>query len=176
MDNNIIKGGNKLSTVIGVFDDQNQAERAVNEIKKAGITNDKISIVAKEDQVQNKDTHNQGENDDNNYLNQNLTTGTTTGSALGGLAGILGGAGALAIPGVGPILAAGPIAAGLTGAVTGGLTGGLVDLGVPKQRGEYYEEEVKKGGILATVETDQNQINDVASYMRRSGARDVETH
>ncbi len=166
-----------MSTVIGVFDDQNQAERTVNEIRKAGITDDKISIVAKKDQVQSE-TDNRGNrsDNDNNYLNQNLTTGTTTGGSLGGLAGLLGGAGALAIPGVGPILAAGPIAAGLTGAVTGGLAGGLVDLGIPQQRGQYFEEEVKKGGILASVEADQSKINDVASYMRRNGARDVETH
>jgi hypothetical protein len=109
-------------------------------------------------------------------MNQNLTNGTTTGGTLGGLAGILGGVGAMAIPGIGPILAAGPIAAGLTGAVTGGLAGGLVDLGIPEERGQYYEEEVKKGGILATVEADQDKINDVASYLRSSGARDVETH
>lgn len=164
-----------MSTVIGVFDDQNQAEKAVNEIRNAGITDDKISIVAKEDQVQG--AGDRGNNDDNdNMMNQNLTNGTTTGGTLGGLAGILGGVGAMAIPGVGPILAAGPIAAGLTGVVTGGLAGGLVDLGIPEERGQYYEEEVKKGGILATVEADQDKVNDVASYLRRSGARDVESH
>ncbi len=159
-----------MSTVVGVFDDQSQAERAVNEIREAGITDEEISIVAKEGRI------NEDDNDQNSYLNQDITSGASTGGALGGLAGLMAGAGALAIPGIGPILAAGPIAAGLTGVAAGGLAGGLVDLGIPQERGEYYENEVKKGGIVATVKSDQRRINDVATYFRRNGARDVETH
>lgn len=160
-----------MSTVIGLFNSREQAEQAVNEIKNAGIGNEEISIAAREDRF------NKGEEgEDNSYLNQNLTNGAGTGGALGGLAGLMAGAGALAIPGIGPILAIGPIAAGLTGVAAGGITGSLVDMGIPQDRGNYYQEEVKKGEILAVVKSDQSKINDIASFMRNNGARDVETH
>ncbi|MDI3547150.1 MAG: hypothetical protein PWR10_802 [Halanaerobiales bacterium] len=162
-----------MPTVIGVFDDQSQAERAVNEIREAGVTDEEISIAAREDRIKADEGDEGGTGA---FLNQDVTTGATTGGALGGLAGLMAGAGALAIPGIGPILAAGPIAAGLSGVAAGGLAGSLVDLGIPQDRGEYYENEVGKGSILAVVETDQRKINDVASFMRRNGARDVETH
>ncbi len=160
-----------MPTVIGVFDDRSQAENTVNEIRNAGVTDDEISVVAKEDIVR------EGENEvDNEGFAGKLTRGATTGGTIGGLAGLIAGAGALTIPGIGPIVAAGPIAAGLTGIAAGGITGSLVDMGIPEERGEYYENEVKEGSILATVEADQAKVNEVASYMRDNQARDVEVH
>jgi len=159
-----------VSTVIGIFDDRSQAENAMHEIRNAGITDDEISIVAKEDIVKDE-----GEQDRGNLTGE-ISRGATTGGTIGGLAGLIAGAGALTIPGIGPIVAAGPIAAGLTGVAAGGITGSLVDMGIPEDRGEYYEEEVKKGSIVATVEADKAKINEVASYMRRNQARDVEIH
>ena len=156
-----------MSTVIGVFDNQRNAENAVDEIRDAGITDDNISIIAKEDQIQHEGGR--GNNDD-------LADGAATGGAIGGLAGILAGAGALTIPGVGPIIAAGPLAAGLTGIAAGGLAGTLVDMGIDEERGQHYEKEVEQGNILATVEVNQGQADDVASYLRSNGAREVETH
>ncbi len=153
-----------MSTVVGVFDNKDSAEQAIREVKDLGFREDEISMVAK------------GEQKNNNNMNQELTDGAATGGALGGLAGIAAGVGALAIPGIGPILAAGPIAAGLTGAAAGGITGGLVDMGIPQDRGDYYENEVKSGKILAAVETEDNNIDDIASALRNNGASDVETH
>jgi uncharacterized membrane protein len=160
-----------MSTVVGIFNERSQAERAVNEIREAGITDDKISIAAKEDQLRGE-----GNEDNEGAMGRNVATGATTGGSLGGLTGLLAGAGALAIPGVGPILAAGPIAAGLSGAAAGGVAGSLVDLGVPNEQGQEYEEEIKRGGLLAVVEADNNKVNDVASFMRRNGAKNVKTH
>ena len=159
-----------MSTVIGVFDNQNDAESAVREVQNLGIDENNISIVAKEDNIENEQAGNE------NVNRQDLTDGAVTGGALGGVAGLLAGAGALTIPGIGPVIAAGPISAGLTGVAAGGLAGSLVDLGVDEERGQHYEKEVKEGAILAAVETDSDNINDIASYMRRNGARDVETH
>lgn len=160
-----------MSTVIGVFDSKNNAEKAVDQIREAGITDDKISLAAKDDRS------NENNNDNNGgFMNQDLTTGATTGGALGGAAGLMAGVGALAIPGLGPILAVGPIAAGLTGVAAGGLTGSLVDMGIPQERGDYYENEVRSGKILAAVETDQSKVNDVATFLRDNDASDVETH
>ena len=158
-----------MPKVIGVFDEQSQAEKAVNEIKRQGISDGEISIAAKKDSIAQ-------ERGDNNYLDQDLTTGAGIGGSLGGVAGLMTGVGALAIPGIGPLLAAGPIAAGLTGAAAGGLAGGLVDMGIPEDRGDYYENQVKEGAILAMVESDQDKIDPIASLMREQGARDVETH
>ena len=162
-----------MSTVIGVFESQRQAENAVNQIRNAGITEDKISIAAKRDNIENA---NQADQEAGDITQQNLSDGTATGGVIGGVAGILGGAGALAIPGVGPILAAGPIAAGLTGAVTGGIAGGLIDMGIPEDRGQHYEQQIKQGKILTAVETDQNNINEIADQLRQSGAKDIESH
>ncbi len=155
-----------MSTVIGVFDDQRSAENAVNEIRNAGITDDNISIIAREESIDNNQRGN----------NQDLTDGATTGGAIGGLAGLMAGAGALTIPGVGPIIAAGPIAAGLTGVAAGGITGSLIDMGIDEERGQYYENEVEKGAILATVEANRNKTDEVTSFFENNGARDVEIH
>lgn len=156
-----------MSTVIGVFDNKDSAKKAIRQIKDLGFNEDEISMVAKNDEAKN---------DDNNYMDQNLTNGAATGGTLGGLAGIAAGIGALAIPGIGPILAAGPIAAGLTGAAAGGIAGGLVDMGIPQERGDYYENEVKSGKILTAVDAEDNKVNDISSVFRNNGASDVETH
>jgi len=153
-------------SVIGVFNNRDQAERAVNELRQRGFTTNEISIVAKEEERREG-----GGNTTND-----LTTGTTTGGILGGLAGLALGAGALAIPGIGPIVAAGPIAAAITGAATGGLAGALIDFGIPAERGEYYQEKIRHGKILAVIKCDDNKVNDAANILRTNGAQDVESH
>ena len=84
----------------------------------------------------------------------------------------------LAIPGIGAILAAGPIAAALVGAgagaVAGGLIGGLVDLGVPETHAEYYAEAVRRGGALVTVRTDASRTDEAEKIMRENGAIDID--
>lgn len=158
-------------TVIGVFDSRDQAEKAVNEMRESGFDTNEISIVAKD--TRGAETN---ENQDADMDLGGIGDGTTAGGAIGGLAGLALGAGALAIPGLGPVIAAGPIAGLLSGAATGGIAGGLIDWGLPEERGQHYEEEVKKGSILAAVRTEEQNINDAANTMRSWGARDVETH
>ncbi len=162
-----------METIVGVFYDRSDAEEAVEEIRNRGYTEDEISIVAREetlaDDVETDD-------DDGSMFDHDLTTGTSTGGALGGLAGLLVGAGALAIPGIGPILAVGPIAAGLTGLVAGGLVGGLVDLGIPQDRSERLEDEVRRGGILAIIEAEDEESEEISDTLRDFGAKDVEIH
>lgn len=158
-------------TVLGVFDGVDQAERAADELQKRGFGSDEISIVAKESVSRGGGDRGRGRG-----MNTSLTQGVTTGGAIGGAAGLLAGVGALAIPGIGPILAAGPIAATLTGAVTGGLAGGLIDWGIPEETGRKYEERVKEGKIVAAVKTDDDKVQDAGDILRRNGASDVETH
>ena len=82
----------------------------------------------------------------------------------------------MAIPGVGPIVAAGPIAAALGGAVAGGVAGGLIDWGIPAEVSRRYEQQVAQGGILAVIHTDSQKVNQAAQILRQSGAKDVESH
>ncbi|MDD4263413.1 MAG: hypothetical protein PHI65_02820, partial [Firmicutes bacterium] len=105
-----------------------------------------------------------------------MSTGVVTGGAIGGVAGLLAGAGLLAIPGIGPLVALGPLAATLGGAATGGVAGGLVDMGIPEDRGQYYENEVRSGRFLVMVQTDGDRVEQAAETMRRTGAKDVEVH
>jgi uncharacterized membrane protein len=148
-------------TVIGVFRNRSDADRAVEELRQKGFGRD-ISIIAR------GEGERAGEG--------TVAEGVVTGGTLGGLAGLLAGAGALAIPGVGPILAAGPIAGALTGAATGGLAGGLIDWGIPEERGRFYEQKVREGNLVAMVKSSDQKVNEAADIMRRHGAQDVETH
>jgi len=162
-----------LSTVIGVFRDVKTAEEAVRALRNKGFKDNEISIVAKDDQnkTRKRDMEVGGE-----MGTDTISDGTAWGGALGGVAGLLAGVGALAIPGIGPIVAAGPLAGVLSGAVTGGVAGGLIDLGIPEERGRQYEQELKKGGILAVIETSEDKVNDASSILRQNGAKDVEAH
>ncbi|WP_425060915.1 hypothetical protein SCACP_16750 [Sporomusa carbonis] len=157
-------------SVIGVFGSRSDAEQAVRALRSQGFTTEEISIVSKNKQEENRDYH------DTEYFEDDITDGALTGGTLGGIGGLLLGAGALAIPGVGPILAAGPIAAALSGAVAGGIAGGLIDWGIPAEAGKRYEQEVVKGRTLAIIRSDAAKINQAAQILRQNGATDVETH
>lgn len=156
-----------LKTVIGLFDSRDQAERAVSTLRGRGF-HEEISILAADKGKAGGAARSPGEG--------SLATGASTGGVLGGLAGLAMGVGALAIPGIGPIVAAGPIAGLLSGAATGGIAGGLIDWGIPAERGKFYEGKVKEGKILASVRTNEVKVNDAAQILRQNGAHDVETH
>jgi len=157
-----------MPTLVATFTSSDDAEQAVDALKDAGFSDEEISVVARDESGQQAD--------DGGLMGQNLTGGTATGGALGGLAGLLAGAGALAIPGIGPIIAAGPIAAGLSGAVMGGLAGGLIDLGIPEERGQYYEDRVREGDILVAVKADADQADQADRILNDYGADEVESH
>lgn len=160
-----------MKKVLATFSDRNTAERAVGELRSEGFEKE-ISVVSKDDKKAD-------------YVKQGrapmtggdpVSNGATTGGAVGGVLGLAAAAGALAIPGVGPILAAGPIAAALTGVAGGGLAGALVDFGIPKERGKYYENQVKQGKILVHIKCDDNKAIKAEDVLRRLGANDVESH
>lgn len=107
---------------------------------------------------------------------------------MGGVTGLLMGLAALAIPGIGPVIAAGTLATVLAGsaagavvgaaagAVTGGVVAALVDLGIPEDEANFYAEGVKRGGVLVTVQTDEARASTAESILRRSNALEVNTH
>lgn len=151
--------------VIGYFEDNGKAEEALRECKEKGFK--EISILGNERRDQ---TGISGEG------GPNLSSGTMTGGALGGLAGLAMGAGALAIPGIGPILAIGPLAAVLGGAVTGGIAGALVDYGIPQERSSFYESKIKEGNTVMILKTDEGKTEEVAKILRNHEAKDVRVH
>jgi len=169
----ISKGGFGVTkTVISTFNSRDSADRAVSDLRSKGFDRE-ISIVAKDDKK------NQARRGDDNAMHMSSDTvmeGTATGGIIGGLAGLAAGAGALAIPGIGPLLAAGPIAGLLFGAASGGFAGGLVAWGIPAERSHYYEDRVKQGNALVSVRTDDKKANDAASILRNYGSQDVEIH
>ncbi|MDD1512053.1 general stress protein [Priestia megaterium] len=143
----------KAKNVVGVYETEQEAIQAVESLKKEGYTSEEISIIGKHKKTQKvqKETNTKAEG---------AATGALTGGTLGSLTGILAGAGALAIPGIGPIVAAGPIVATLTGAAAGasvgGLSGILISMGIPKQQAEQYNDSVKEGCLLVLVDKEDS--------------------
>jgi len=154
-------------SVIAAFNDKSAAEKAVNALRTQGFDKD-ISIAAKKEAGNN--------NYSNFYGTDPVSDGATTGGVIGGIAGLVLGTGALAIPGIGPILAAGPLAGVLSGAATGGIAGGLADFGIPADRSNFYEDQVKQGKAIVTVQTDDNRVQQAAQTLQQNGAQNVETH
>lgn len=161
-----------MATTIGVFSSQQEAEQAVNSLHDEGFTEDEISVIAR-DEGEGGDESGQMAGDAGM---DDTSDGMAWGGGLGAVGGLLASAGALAIPGIGPILAIGPLASTLTGAVAGGIGGGLIDMGIPEEQGQQFEDEVKQGRVLCLVEGDENRMNDAARIMREAGADSVETH
>lgn len=156
-------------TVLGVFDSKRVAEEAISDLRKGGFDQE-ISILAKKS-GQEGDTEK-----DVDAGMENLTGGISTGGVLGGLAGLAAGAGALAIPGIGPLVAAGPIAGLLSGAATGGVAGGLVDWGIPEAEGKEYEEDIKQGKILVSVHADPDRTEEAEKTLRDHGAENIQVY
>lgn len=138
--------------IVGVFNTEREASSAIEGLKAQGFTSDEISVV-----TQDRDELKAIREETGTKAPEGVAAGAATGGVLGGVAGLLAGIGALAIPGIGPILAAGPIAAAFTGAAVGagagGLVGGLVGLGIPEEDARQYEEYVQSGKILLLVDS-----------------------
>lgn len=137
--------------IVGVFDTEQEATRAIEGLQRQGITNDEISVITRD-----RDELKSISEDTGTMAPEGVATGAATGGVVGGITGMLAGIGALAIPGIGPILAAGPIVATLTGAAigagAGGLVGGLIGLGIPEDEAKEYEGYVDNGKILVLVD------------------------
>ncbi|MBO8142340.1 MAG: hypothetical protein H0Z37_09230 [Firmicutes bacterium] len=165
-----------MATTIGLFDSRDQAERAVRKLRDEGFSEKEISLVARGGEGRQGRGRGDAEAAQEGFGTEDASQGAAWGGGIGALGGLLASAGALAIPGIGPIVAMGPLAATLSGAVAGGVAGGLIDMGIPEERGQQYQEEVKRGRILCTVEGDQDRVEQAAQLLREAGARDVETH
>ena len=146
----------KNTAVFAIFKDRLGVDRAVDALKAAGFRNTDISVLFP-DNVGSKDFA----HEKNTKAPEGATTGTATGAVIGGTLGWLVGIGSLAIPGIGPFVAAGPIMAALAGAGVGGAVGGiagaLIGMGIPEFEAKRYEGMVKDGGILVSVHCDNSE-------------------
>lgn len=163
----------KNTAVFGIYGSFGAADAAVDALRAAGFRNTDISVMFPEN-VGTKDfAHEKG-----TKAPEGATTGAGTGAVIGGAVGWLAGIGTLAIPGVGPFIAAGPIMAALAGAgvggAVGGLTGALVGMGIPEYEAKRYEGRVNKGGILLSVHSDDSDWTKKAkAVLERTGAEDI---
>src|ERR1700726_1816520 len=165
--------GSKNTAVFGIYTDRSSLERGVEALKTAGFSNNDVSVLFPENQGTKDFAH-----EKNTKAPEGTATGATSGAVIGGTLGWLPGKGALAIPGLGPFIAAGPIMAALAGAgaggVVGGLAGALVGMGIPEYEAKRYEGRVKEGGILLSVHSDNSEWTKKAKeVLERTGAHDV---
>jgi uncharacterized protein (TIGR02271 family) len=163
----------RRSTVVGVFHEREDARQAIEALKDAGFAPDTISILSPDKQATQSMAEETG-----THAGSGAATGAVAGGILGGLGGWLVGIGALAIPGLGPFIAAGAFATALGGAAigagVGAIAGALVGMGVPKEEAEYYEGEVKSGRTLVTVRAD-GRYDEAQRLLRQHGAYDIES-
>jgi hypothetical protein len=165
----------KSRSVFGIFSSATETEQAVNALIADGFPSQDVSVLMPDqnstrDFALHKDTK----------APEGTTAGVTTGGVVGGALGVLVGLGALAVPGLGPLLAAGPIVAGLAGLGAGGAVGGfigaLVGMGIPEFEARRYEGRVRDGGVLLSVHCETpGEILRAKEILRGSGAADIST-
>jgi hypothetical protein len=163
----------KKTAVFGLYQTTMQAEQAVDRLMAAGFSSNDISVLLPDNKSTKEFAH-----EKNTKAPEGTATGATAGAALGGTLGCLAGLGALAIPGVGPFIAAGPIMASLAGlgvgGAVGGLIGALVGMGIPEYEAKRYEGRIKEGGVLLSVHCDTSgEITRAKDLLKQTGAQDI---
>src|SRR5271170_5582804 len=163
----------KNTAVFGIYRTPEDAERAVDALMGAGFASGAISVLLPDNESTRAFAHHK-----DTKAPEGTTAGVTTGGVIGGTLGVLAGIGALAIPGVGPLIAAGPIMAGLAGLGVGGAVGGLVGalmgMGIPEYEAKRYEGRVKGGGTLLSVHCDTSgEITRAKDMLKGTGAEDI---
>lgn len=163
----------KHIATFGIFREESQLDAALIQLKASGFSNDDISVL-----FPDKGTTKEFAHEKHTKAPEGAAAGAGTGAVLGGTLGWLVGIGALAIPGLGPFIAAGPIVAALAGAgaggAVGGVTGALVGMGIPEFEAKRYEGILKSGRILLSVHCDSSEETKKAKdLLEKAGATDV---
>jgi len=161
------------TAVFGIYPTATAAEVAVNVLLQEGFASSDVSVLLPDAEGSKAFAH-----EKNTKAPEGATTGVAAGGTIGGTLGLLAGIGALAIPGLGPFIAAGPIMGALAGVsvggAVGGLVGALVGMGIPEFEAKRYEGRVKNGGILLSVHCDNSEeVARAKSALKRTGADDV---
>lgn len=170
-----------MKTIVGLFDNRADATHVVQELVDLGIDRDDISMIASESMTEttrHSATDTTGVRTQTADTANAVTDGALAGAAVGGVGGILLGLTALAIPGIGPVVAAGPLFAGLlgagVGAAVGGLVGVLTEAGVPEEQAGYFAEGVRRGGTLVSVSANDDDVADIVQIMDRHNPVNVD--
>src|ERR1700726_1766581 len=163
----------KNVAVFGIYATPSTAEAAVDHLLANGFSNSSISVLLPDDESTRAFAH-----EKSTKAPEGTATAVTAGGVVGGTLGLLAGIGALAIPGVGPLIAAGPIMGALAGAgvggAVGGLVGALVGMGIPEYEAKRYEGRVKDGGVLLSVHCDtSDEIARAKDVLKRTGAENI---
>ena len=161
------------TAVFGIYPNRGMAEEAVDRLTSNGFRNEDISVLL-QDNVGTKDFA----HEKHTKAPEGTTTGAVAGGLVGGTIGLLAGIGLLAVPGLGPLVAAGPVIAALTGVgsggVVGGLIGALIGIGIPEYEAKRYEGRIKEGGILLSVHCDNSDwIGKAKDVLKQTGAEDI---
>jgi hypothetical protein len=177
-DSQITKRRNKMAgkkvAVFGIYSTRASVESATDSLVNAGYPASDISVLLPESLGGPKEMGTEKAS----KAPEGTAAGVTTGGLIGGTLGVLAGVGLLAIPGLGPFIAAGPIMAGLAGlgvgGAVGGVTGALIGMGIPEFEAKRYEGRLQKGGILLSVHCDTSEeIKRAKDILERTGAEDV---
>jgi hypothetical protein len=163
----------KKTAVFGIYTTVAQAERAVETLVQSRFLHDDISVL-----LADRQSSRDFATEKHTKAPEGTTAGAAAGGAIGGTLGLLAGIGALAIPGVGPFIAAGPIMGTLAGLGVGGAVGGLVGaltgLGIPEYEAKRYEGQLKSGGVLLSVHcSTSDDIKLAKEVLKRTGATDI---
>jgi hypothetical protein len=163
----------KNTAVFGIYTTRRSVENAVDSLKVDGFRNTDISVLLPENEGTKDFAH-----EKQTKAPEGAAAGAGTGAVLGGTLGWLTGIGAIAIPGLGPFVAAGPIMAALAGVgvggALGGVTGALVGMGIPEYEAKRYEGRIKSGGILLSVHCDDSEwVKRAKKILERTGASDI---
>ncbi len=163
----------KKTAVFGIYQNEKQAERTVDDLLAAGFLSDDVSVLLPDVRGTKDFAHDKG-----TKAPEGTAAGVTTGGVIGGTLGLLAGIGVLAIPGIGPFIAAGPIVTALAGlgvgGAVGGLIGALVGMGIPEYEAKRYEGHIKAGGVLLSVHCDTSEMIDRAKdLLKHTGAQDI---
>lgn len=163
----------KNTVVYGIFSTRDMAENAVDQFLASGFRNEDISVLLQDNAGTKDFAHEKA-----TKAPEGTTTGVVAGGVVGGTLGLLAGIGALAIPGIGPFIAAGPIMGALagvgSGGVVGGIIGALVGMGIPEFEAKRYEGRIKAGGILTSVHCDNGDwVSKAKEILKGTGAEDI---
>ena len=163
----------KNTAAFGIYASREMAENGVDRLVGAGFRNEDISVLL-QDNVGTKDFA----HEKHTKAPEGAATGAVAGGVIGGTIGVLAGIGLLAVPGLGPLVAAGPIIAALTGVGSGGVVGGiigaLVGMGIPEYEAKRYEGRIKEGGILLSVHCDDSDwVTKAKEVLKETGAEDI---
>ena len=163
----------KNTAAFAIFPTRSAAESAVDRLVAVGFSNQDVSVL-----MSDNDSAREFATEKNTKAPEGTATGVGVGGVVGGTLGLLAGIGALAIPGVGPLIAAGPIMGALAGlgvgGAVGGLVGALVGMGIPEYEAKRYEGRVKDGGILVSVHCDTSEeISRAKDVLKQAGGEDI---